>query len=100
MLSGRYQHDPKENNWHEGTLKLEGNKQSPGFRWTNQAGVSWTLTSDLAQARLLCAKGSPYFDKETGSSFIIEMQPSSRAAKPAIAGFHFNGGFFKRIGDR
>lgn len=99
MLSGRYQHDPKENNWHVGRLELEGNKQSQRFRWTNEAGVRWTLTSDLAQARLLCAKGSPYFDKESGSSFTIEMQPASGAAKPAIAGFHFNGGFYKRIGD-
>ncbi len=99
MLSGRYRHDPKKNNWHEGKLKLEDNKRLPCFRWTNEAGVSWTLTTDLAHARLLCAKGSPYFDKESGSSFIIEMQPDSGSAKPAIAGFHFNGGFYKRIGD-
>ncbi len=99
MLSGRYRHEPKQNNWHEGVLSLEGDKGSPSFRWTNQAGISWTLTSDLAHARLLCAKGSPYFDKESGSSFIIEMQPASGSAQPAIAGFHFNGGFYKRVGD-
>ncbi|HPA17475.1 MAG TPA: hypothetical protein PLU30_06980 [Verrucomicrobiae bacterium] len=99
MLSGHYRRDPKENNWHEGKLKLEGDKQSQGFRWTNEAGVSWTLTSDLVHARLLCAKGSPYFDKESGGSFIIEMQSAAGAAKPAIAGFHFDGGFYKRIGD-
>ena len=99
MLSGRYQRDPKQNNWHEGELKQEGDKHSPSFRWINQAGVSWVLTSDLVQARLLCAKESPYFGKETGSSFIIEMQPPSEGVKPAIAGFHFNGDFYKRIGD-
>lgn len=99
MLSGRYQHDPKENNWHQGELKQEGGMDSPRFRWTNQAGVSWALTSDLAHGRLLCAKGSPYSDKETGSSFIIKMQPTSGAGEPAIAGFHFNGGFYKRMGD-
>ncbi len=100
MLPGLYRRDPKENNWHEGELKQEGDKHSSRFRWTNRAGVSWALTADLAHARLLCAKGSPYSDKETGSSFVIEMQPASGAAKPAIAGFHFNGGFYKRIGDR
>lgn len=100
MLSGHYQRDPKENNWHGGELKQEGDKHSPRFRWTNRAGVSWALTADLAHGRLLCAKGSPYFDKETGGSFIIEMRPASGAAKPAIAGFHFNGDFYKRIGDR
>ena len=99
MLSGRYQHDPKQNNWHEGELKQEGDKHSPSFRWINQAGVSWALTCDLVQARLLCAKESPYFGKETGSNFIIEMQPPSEGVKPAIAGFHFNGDFYKRIGD-
>ncbi len=100
MLSGRYQHEPKQNKWHEGELKQEGDKDSPRFRWTNEAGVSWTLTSDLAHAMLLCAKGSPYFDKESGTSFIIEMQPAAGTAKPAIAGFQFNGGFYKRVGDR
>lgn len=100
MLSGRYQHNPKQNKWHEGELKQEGDEHSPRFRWTNQAGVSWTLTADLPHARLLCAKGSPYSNQEAGSSFILEMQPASKAAKPAIAGFHFNGGFYQRIGDR
>ncbi len=100
MLSGLYRRDPKENDWHEGELKPDGDKHSPRFRWTNQAGVSWALTTELAQARLRCAKGSPYFDKEAGRNFIIEMQSASGASKPAIAGFYFNGNFYKRIGDR
>ena len=100
MLAGRYQHDPKENDWHVGELKLEGDKQSPSYRWTNQAGVSWKLTSDLANARLQCDKDSPYFKQESGRSFRVEMQSASGAEKSAVAGFQFNGAFYRRINDQ
>lgn len=100
MLAGRYQHDPNENGWHVGELKVEGSMQSPTYRWTNQAKVSWTLTADLVNSRLQCAKDSPYSNTESGRSFRIEMQPASEGARPAVAGFQFNGGFYKRVGDR
>ncbi len=101
MLVGGYQRDPNENGWHVGQLTLlEGGKGSPSYRWTNQAGSSWNLTSDLTNARLQCAKDSPYFQKESGRSFHIEMRSPSAAVKSAVAGFHFNGDFYKRMGDR
>jgi hypothetical protein len=97
MLAGRYQHQPKENGWHEGELKQEGDKRSPRFRWTNQAGATWLLTVDLENARLLGEPGNPYFDQQNGKSFNLIMKPASKTQKPAIDGFHFLGGFYKRI---
>jgi len=51
-------------------------------------------------AKLLCAEASPYHDKESGRSFFIEMLPATGETKPIVAGFHFNGGFYKRVSDR
>ncbi|CAN5902764.1 hypothetical protein BH11VER1_BH11VER1_12140 [soil metagenome] len=100
MLAGRYQCDPVENGWHAGGLTIEGDKSSPSYRWTNKAEVSWKLTADLVHASLQCDTNSPYFKQESGKSFRIEMQPTTGGAKPAVAGFQFNGAFYKRVGDR
>ncbi len=100
MLVGHYQHEPNENGWHVGELKLAGNTQSPTYQWTNQAGVSWDLTADLVHARLQCAKESPYFNQDSGQSFRIDMQTASGDGKPTVAGFQYNGTFYKRVSDR
>ena len=97
MLVGRYQCEPIENGWHVGELKLEGSKASPSFRWTNQAGRNWKLTPDLVHGSLQCEKDSPYSSQESGKSFRIKLQPASGGARPAVAGFQFNGGFYKRL---
>jgi hypothetical protein len=99
MLAGRYQRNPRENGWHTGTLTMEGGETLRRFRWTNEAGVSWTLTPDLAHSRLQCDKGSPYLDHEAGQSFVIQLQVVPGAAKPAVSGFRFNGEFYQRMGD-
>lgn len=98
-ILGDYQHDPVENGWHEGTLKLEPGKEGT-VRWTNKAGVSWLLTLDLTNGLLHCMPGSPYYDQNptTGRAFtiILERDPNGKYL-PKITGFQFNGGFYRRL---
>ena len=56
-LLGTFRHDPAQNDWHTGTIERDGGK----LRWTNLAGVSWSLTADLAKDRLLTGQDNPYF---------------------------------------
>ena len=56
-LLGTFQRDPVQNDWHTGTIERDGGK----LRWTNLAGVSWSLTADLARDRLLTGQDNPYF---------------------------------------
>ena len=99
MLAGRYQRNPTENGWHTGAITVEGGETLRRYRWTNQAGVSWQLAPDLAHGRLQCASGSPYMDHEAGRSFVIQLRTAPGTAKPAVAGFQFNGDFYQRVGD-
>jgi hypothetical protein len=56
---GTYRRMPVQNGYHTGSLAL-----APGSTgtlvWTNAAGVSWTLTPDLARQRLLTGADNPY----------------------------------------
>lgn len=56
-LLGTFRRDPAQNDWHTGNIERDGGK----LRWTNMAGVSWSLTADLAKDRLLTGQDNPYF---------------------------------------
>ncbi len=97
MLAGKYQHQPKENDWHVGELLLENGGTQ--FEWKNAAGVKWKLTPDLAHGCLKCAPGSPYYD-EGSRSFEIEVKEPKNGGAATVSGFHFGGGFYKRLPSR
>ncbi len=93
LLVGRYEHQPRENDWHTGRLERDGD----GFRWKNGAGVSWKLTLDLARGQLRCAEKSPYFKEEGGKAFLIDLDAGAKP--PKVSGFRFHGGEYRRVGD-
>ena len=55
-----YQHDPVQNEWHIGSI--EQNDQGE-LHWVNKAGVSWRLTPDIANQRLLTGPDNPYYEQ-------------------------------------
>jgi hypothetical protein len=79
QVPGRYQRNPVENDWHTGTITAEGN----GFRWTNQAGVRWSLTPDFENDTLVTGRDNPYYD--TGSKIFDLIVDDDR-----LVGFRFN----------
>ena len=38
-------------------------------------------------------------DHEAGRSFVIQLRTAPGTAKPAVAGFQFNGDFYQRVGN-
>jgi hypothetical protein len=100
MLAGHYRREPAENGWHQGELTNIGTPRRPKFRWTNEAEVAWSLTPNYAQSALDCEEGSPYFDAEAGKQFVIELKPPRGQRPREVAGFHYNGDFYKRISGR
>ena len=58
-LLGTYRHSPAQTDWHTGNIERDGSK----LRWTNFAGVSWTLTPDFASDRLETGRDNPLFKK-------------------------------------
>jgi hypothetical protein len=86
MALGAYQHNPVQNDWHIGLITQD----SAGLRWTNKAGVSWRLTPDLANQRLL-AQGSdnPYSAQGLSEFNLI-------VSNGQITGFTFAGGTYQR----
>jgi hypothetical protein len=59
MVPGTYHRDPVQNDWHAGTITQEGG----ALRWTNQAGVGWSLTPDLANQKLITGTDNPYYQQ-------------------------------------
>jgi len=65
---GEYVRIPPENDFHRGTISLEKDQDGRDrLRWTNAAGVSWTLKPDLTKGVLETGPDNPYF-KNGGSS--------------------------------
>jgi hypothetical protein len=79
QVPGRYQRNPVENDWHVGTISVEGS----GFRWTNQADVSWSLTPNFENDTLVTGRDNPYF--ENGSKIFDLIVEDDR-----LLGFRFN----------
>jgi hypothetical protein len=85
MLLGEYRHDPVQNNWHIGTITVQGTV----MRWTNKAGVSWTLTLDSANQRLLTGTENPYYGQGQREFTLI-------VSNGQVRGFKFGGGTYVR----
>ncbi len=88
-IVGSYQHDPVVNEWHRGRLSLNQNNT---LTWTNGAGVSWTLTPDLANKSLRTGPDNPY-QTENIRDFAIELENRN------VVGFRFGGDLYKKIGN-
>ena len=56
-LIGTYHRFPVQNDWHKGVIT----KTADCYTWTNDAGVSWGLNTDLQNCRLLTSQANPYF---------------------------------------
>ncbi len=96
-MLGEYRHEPEQNGWHRGTIKADSDGR---FRWTNAAGATWLLTPDLANGRLNTGPDCPYYSQEsgTGQYFTIVLKRDANGKHlPEIAGFNFNGGFYRRL---
>ncbi|NLI00369.1 MAG: hypothetical protein GX446_12865 [Chthonomonadales bacterium] len=100
-LVGSYRHEPVENDWHIGTLKLETVDGKPGLRWTNKAGATWTLTPDLAKGILRTGPDCPYYDatRPDGVPFRILLRRDRNGNwLPEVDGFAFHGGRYAPTG--
>ncbi|MGE3818984.1 MAG: hypothetical protein AB7I30_06075, partial [Isosphaeraceae bacterium] len=86
---GRYQREPVENDWHVGRITQGPNNL---LKWTNRANVSWTLTPDLGNRKLLTGPDNPY-QKINIRDFHLEM------ANGRATGFRFNNELYRRTGD-
>ncbi len=67
------------------------------LRWRNVAGRSWPLTPDLDHGVLETGAANPYVDDQLGHVFrIVLRRDADGNALPAVAGFMFNGDFYRR----
>jgi hypothetical protein len=83
MVSGTYRRTPALNDWHTGTItNIRGQ-----LKWTNKAGVSWSLTADLANGRLRTSEDNPYY--KLGRDDYREFRLV--VSKGQITGFTFGG---------
>ncbi|MCP3940026.1 MAG: hypothetical protein GY710_00895 [Desulfobacteraceae bacterium] len=55
-IPGQYIREPAANNWHIGTISLNGDS----LKWTNEAEISWTLIPDLENEQLFTTDDCPY----------------------------------------
>jgi hypothetical protein len=83
-LLGTYRRFPVQNNYHVGTISRKSST-SNSLVWTNQANVSWTLTPDLTNNRLVTSSDNPYQSSPSGKNFSLQFQSG------ALLGFIFNG---------
>ncbi len=95
QMLGEFKHEPVENGWHTGSLKIVDGK----VRWTNQAGISWLLTPDLAQGVLQAGPDCPYYSANPKSCvFRVVLKRNARGQYlPEIAGFQFNGAYYRKL---
>ncbi|MEK7316427.1 MAG: VCBS repeat-containing protein [Candidatus Eisenbacteria bacterium] len=84
-IVGNYRQEPVQNDWHIGAITADGG----GFRWTNKAGLSWSLTPDLANNRLLTGTENPYYSGGSREFKLIVKDAN-------VTGFSFNGGNYMR----
>ena len=98
-LEGLYRLDPFENDWHEGTITLDGPEGADGkrtYRWTNRAGVSWQLIYEPGSLNLRTGPDNPYH-RTTPEFLVILKKDWLGAFLPEPEGFQFQG-FYKKVG--
>jgi len=90
---GRYERDPVLNDWHGGNITQVGD----GLQWENDADVSWPLTPELPDGKLLTDEQCPYFGSDQADAFIIVLlQNPDGAFVPEVAAFQFLGETYLR----
>lgn len=87
---------PQENEYHQGQLTLEQGEQGPVFRWTNAGGASWQLFPELAKAALRCEPSAPYYQQGDTQFLLIPKENAQGDYTNEIAGFYFQGLFYRR----
>lgn len=90
---GTYYRVPSTNAWHVGDIQPAG----ANFRWRNSAGVSWSLTDDLANGRLLTGPDNPYAGNPAAASFriVLERDPEFGDLTAEVRGFSFLGELYQ-----
>ncbi len=92
-LVGTYAHEPEENAWHRGELRLDPEGK---LRWRNGADVEWSLEPDFANGRLLTGPDCPYHRPGHPSPFVLVPAWDEQDRTTGIAGFRFQGGLYLR----
>ena len=98
-LKGDYLHEPKTNGWHSGKISLDPTDKSK-LRWTNEANVSWLLTPDFKNGRLLTGPDCPYYTTPNapGSNFqVIYQRDANGRYTSEFSGFTFNGTLYRKV---
>ena len=91
LIWGKYQRLPVENGWHAGAILSQWN--SGGLlRWSNEAGVSWTLIPDYPNALLMTETDNPYYN-EGRRSFDLVIKNGK------LTGFIFGNEFYTKLDD-
>lgn len=86
---GTYRRLPLQNDFHVGTITLKGGTTNT-LVWTNQAGVSWNLTPDFANSRLLTGPDNPYQSSPGIINFNLQFQSGK------VLGFKFGNDLFTK----
>jgi hypothetical protein len=81
-IAGSFRRDPVENDWHAGTVAVAG----ANARWTNQAGVSWSLL--VREGALYSGPDCPYGEQR------VEVE---LGAAGAVAALWFGGDRYGRV---
>ena len=90
-ILGTYQRQPAENAWHTGSIEVSADG---GYRWTNAAGVSWSVTDDVANGRLLTGADSPY--PELNGFFITLARDEDGEFTTTVEGLRYGGELYVR----
>jgi hypothetical protein len=90
---GTHYRVPSPNGWHVGEIEPAGSN----FRWRNSAGVSWGLSDDLANGRLLTGPDNPYAGNPGAASFqiVLEREPEFGDLTTDVRGFRFLGELYQ-----
>jgi hypothetical protein len=90
---GTHYRVPSTNGWHVGDIEPAGDQ----LRWRNSAGVSWSLTDDLANGRLLTGPDNPYAGNPAAEAFeiVLEREPEFGDLTTDVRGFRFLGELYR-----
>jgi hypothetical protein len=99
-LPGKYQRQPRENDWHDVTIEVLP-RSLGAFQWSNGGGRNWRLTSSDSGTVLQTDESSPYFEEgPAAQSVVIEYRPGSGGKVTGeIARVKFRGDTFERVGN-
>ncbi len=92
---GNYVREPASNEWHKGSIQLEGDE----LYWENEAFVRWGLSWNQ-KGELSTSKGNPYFESNplNGRSFKVQMKKDEKGnITKTVDGFLFQNEFYRKV---